>query len=216
MGTLQADEYFPGQVFNDRTRTDRPDGGRTGGLGEGSERQSGYPVSVRGAGVERAGRLEVGTGEGLVTTDGFLSLVQNVRVTPRGWIGRCPAHQDKSPSLSIREEDNGQILLHCFAGCPTDEVCAALGLTLRDLFPPTHADPASIRRARAQREEATQQRVRAQRLDNVGADAQREAQRLIASAKNLAIDHWTDAFLNVLMNKLADAYELIGACDGTE
>jgi hypothetical protein len=151
-----------------------------------------------------------------MTAEVLLDRLERVRSTARGWTSLCPSHHDKSPSLSIRKGEDDRILLHCFAGCPTDKVCADLGITLRDLFPPTHADPASIRRARAQREEATQQRVRAQRLDNVGADAQREAQRLIASAKNLAIDHWTDAFLNVLMNKLADAYELIGACDGTE
>lgn len=31
------------------------------------------------------------------------------------WIARCPAHADKSPSLSIRYADD-RILLHCFGG----------------------------------------------------------------------------------------------------
>jgi hypothetical protein len=50
------------------------------------------------------------------------------------WISRCPAHEDKSPSLSIRETDEGRCLLHCFGGCTTSDVLAALGLSFADLF----------------------------------------------------------------------------------
>lgn len=46
---------------------------------------------------------------------------------------RCPAHEDHNPSLSVRRID-GQVLVHCFAGCDTAAVVAALGLTMRDLF----------------------------------------------------------------------------------
>jgi hypothetical protein len=54
----------------------------------------------------------------------------------------CPAHADKNPSLSIRQE-NGRLLLHCFAGCTVEAVCAALGITVRELFsdPPTAHKP---------------------------------------------------------------------------
>lgn len=45
----------------------------------------------------------------------------------------CPAHQDKTPSLSIREAD-GKILLHCWTGCSAVEVVEAIGLTINDLF----------------------------------------------------------------------------------
>jgi hypothetical protein len=50
------------------------------------------------------------------------------------WMARCPAHEDSSPSLSIREGDDGRVLLHCFAGCPTESICSALGIKLSDLF----------------------------------------------------------------------------------
>lgn len=46
---------------------------------------------------------------------------------------RCPAHEDRSPSLSVRAADD-RVLLHCFGGCTVDEVLAALGLARRDLF----------------------------------------------------------------------------------
>ena len=52
---------------------------------------------------------------------------------PGRWIGSCPAHEDTSPSLSIREIDD-RVLLHDFGGCETDDVLAALGLSLSDLF----------------------------------------------------------------------------------
>lgn len=60
------------------------------------------------------------------------------RVKPAGrnqWNARCPAHDDRGPSLAIRERDDGAILLHCFAGCSTTEVIGAMGLQLHELFP---------------------------------------------------------------------------------
>lgn len=48
---------------------------------------------------------------------------------------RCPAHADKSPSLAVRERQDGTVLLHCHAGCRTPDVLDALGLGWADLFP---------------------------------------------------------------------------------
>lgn len=45
----------------------------------------------------------------------------------------CPSHEDRSPSLSITPID-GQVLLHCHAGCDTVDVLAALGMILADLY----------------------------------------------------------------------------------
>jgi AAA domain len=59
----------------------------------------------------------------------------------KGWIANCPAHEDQNPSLSISEGADGRALLKCFAGCSTESVLAALGLTVRDLFPATHPQP---------------------------------------------------------------------------
>ena len=50
-------------------------------------------------------------------------------------MARCPAHEDTTPSLSVKIGDNGEcVLLKCWGGCPTDAVLDALGLTMRDLF----------------------------------------------------------------------------------
>ena len=44
---------------------------------------------------------------------------------------RCPAHDDKSPSLSVRDAGD-RILIHCHAGCYPEDVLDALGLTWGD------------------------------------------------------------------------------------
>jgi hypothetical protein len=71
-----------------------------------------------------------------MTAETLLSRLDKVRRTGAGrWIARCPAHDDKSPSLSIRELDDGRVLLHCFGGCSVPDVMAAVGLELDALFP---------------------------------------------------------------------------------
>ncbi len=45
----------------------------------------------------------------------------------------CPAHKDAKPSLSVSEKD-GKILLHCQAGCSTNEIVSSMGLSVKDLF----------------------------------------------------------------------------------
>ena len=52
-----------------------------------------------------------------------------------GWSACCPAHEDRRPSLSISEGDDGRALVRCHAGCTADAVCGALGLQARDLMP---------------------------------------------------------------------------------
>ena len=48
---------------------------------------------------------------------------------------RCPAHDDKNPSLSVTIGKHGdRVVLICRTGCPTDAVLDALGLKMRDLF----------------------------------------------------------------------------------
>jgi hypothetical protein len=49
------------------------------------------------------------------------------------WMACCPAHQDKSPSLAVTEADD-RVLVHCFSGCDTQDVTAAIGLNVADLF----------------------------------------------------------------------------------
>jgi hypothetical protein len=72
-----------------------------------------------------------------MSADAVLQRVDKVRRTgPGKWVACCPAHEDRAPSLAIRETDDGRLLLHCFAGCSADSVIGALGLQWSDLMPP--------------------------------------------------------------------------------
>src|ERR1700730_1080662 len=64
----------------------------------------------------------------------FIGRLSNVRKSGKGWTARCPAHEDKKNSLSINQGNDGRILLKCFAGCDVNDVCAALNLTVGDLY----------------------------------------------------------------------------------
>ena len=46
--------------------------------------------------------------------------------TSLGWIACCPAHDDRTPSLSISDGDDGRVLVHCHAGCEQAQVITAL------------------------------------------------------------------------------------------
>ena len=70
--------------------------------------------------------------------DNILQHLDKVKKTGKGYQARCPAHNDSGPSLSLREGDDERVLLHCFAGCSTASVVAAIGLTMADLFPPSN------------------------------------------------------------------------------
>lgn len=63
----------------------------------------------------------------------------------RNGMARCPAHDDRTPSLSVNETDDGTVLLKCFAGCSQDEVMGAL--TRRGLWSgPAESSPAKANR----------------------------------------------------------------------
>lgn len=81
-----------------------------------------------------------------MSTEIFLSRLDRVKPTgPGRWLACCPAHEDKGPSLSIRELEDERTLVHCFAGCEVQAVVAAVGLSLEDLFPPRELGHAAKR-----------------------------------------------------------------------
>jgi len=70
-----------------------------------------------------------------VTHDSFLARLERVRrVRDGAWMARCPAHEDRTASLSIGTGRGGRILLNDFGGCTTPRVLAALGLRFVDLL----------------------------------------------------------------------------------
>ena len=72
-----------------------------------------------------------------MSADVLLSKLDRVKRTgPSTWVASCPTREDKRPSMTIRELDDGRILLHDFGGDSVEEILAAIGLTFSDLYPP--------------------------------------------------------------------------------
>ena len=69
-----------------------------------------------------------------------LEMVKQIK--PDQWIARCPAHDDRTPSLAIRDRGD-KVVMHCFAGCSFDEVRAGLGLDRGAFFKRENAMPSS-------------------------------------------------------------------------
>lgn len=69
-----------------------------------------------------------------MTVNEFLSRLDGVKGGHGQWTAKCPSHDDRRASLSVSVGEGGRVLLKCHAGCPTEDICAALGLSVKDLF----------------------------------------------------------------------------------
>jgi AAA domain len=79
-----------------------------------------------------------------MSLDLVIARLQNAGCNParRGdqYESRCPAHDDRVPSLSVTEDFDGHVLVHCFAGCEFESILAVLGLEAKDLMPETEPE----------------------------------------------------------------------------
>ena len=76
----------------------------------------------------------------------LLSRLDGVKKGSKGWWQACcPAHEDRNPSLGVKQVDDGTVIVNCFAGCSTEDVVRAVGLDLKDLFPPRPSNGSSKR-----------------------------------------------------------------------
>ena len=134
----------------------------------------------------------------------LLDRLESVAEVGQGrWIAKCPAHDDRSPSFSIREVDD-RILAHCFAGCDIGDVLAAIGLELKDLYlePLGHHLPA---RAGRNHSHAARDALRA---------ISREALLVCVAADNLAqgvnLNDEDRGRLSLAANRIRSAQEVVG------
>lgn len=65
--------------------------------------------------------------------DAVRERLEGVRGTGSSFTARCPAHEDRDPSLSVTDKGD-RIVLHCHAGCETRDVLEAIGLSWSDVF----------------------------------------------------------------------------------
>ena len=72
----------------------------------------------------------------MTPAENLIQRLAKVRGRNGSWTACCPAHDDKGPSLAVRELPDGRVLVHCFAGCETESVLGSVGMDMTDLFPP--------------------------------------------------------------------------------
>ncbi len=146
-----------------------------------------------------------------MTLEDFLARLDGkVKRTGGGVIVRCPAHADRSPSLSIAQGDDERILLRCFAGCTVEEITAAMGLSVKDLFPDATRSAGDIRRDRERREAKQLKEEQKRQRKGARMDCLREAERFVCSARDIPdSDAWSNVKRDRLLNQLADAYALL-------
>ncbi|UVK63560.1 DNA primase/helicase [Arthrobacter phage Janeemi] len=80
----------------------------------------------------------------------LIARLDDVETTADGYLVHCPAHNDSKQSLRLTVSDQGKVLLRCRAGCKTEDVVKALGLTMRDLATMTAGDVDFTARATSQ------------------------------------------------------------------
>lgn len=78
--------------------------------------------------------------------ENILSRLEKVKGRNGAYTACCPAHTDKSPSLAIRELEDGRILLKCFADCSVQDIMGSIGMEIGDLFPDTKKDLPPVKR----------------------------------------------------------------------
>ncbi len=77
--------------------------------------------------------------ESALVLDELLLKLTAVKPNGKNYQAQCPAHEDRTASLSVTRSDSGNILVKCFAGCSIEAICMALGITVQQLFAPKAA-----------------------------------------------------------------------------
>jgi hypothetical protein len=113
-----------------------------------------------------------------MTAEAIAQALQGRRTGPGRWMARCPAHDDRTPSLSITDR-KGTVLVHCFAGCRQAEVIEAL--RARGLWPERKTEwlPHEQYRAARNRQDSYRQ-------------AERWKQALLLALEHARRDAWRD------------------------
>lgn len=139
-----------------------------------------------------------------MTLGDLLERLGGARHASRGWVARCPAHDDRRPSLAVAEADD-RVLVHCRAGCDPGAVCAALGLTLADLY----ARPGRPSRRTPRRRLSPREWLRAaeQGLWCGAIEREYRALAVLDAARGCAVSGWTDEDRARAMAAVCRAYD---------
>lgn len=136
-----------------------------------------------------------------VTRD-VLSRLDAVRRTGSGWCARCPAHADRTPSLSIHEGERG-VLLRCFAECALADICEGMNLAPKDLF----YDASTPRGQRpAPKPIRKDPRSTAFQFELAALDLRLRAERIFDAAKRVDVSVLTDVDLDRALSHVTQGY----------
>lgn len=140
--------------------------------------------------------------------DELLSRLSSVRQSRDRWTARCPAHQDRTPSLSVKQGERG-VLLHCWAGCTVKEVCTALGLELKDLFFAYEGDPLRIRLAQQSRQSRDHSLQQSRRVNGLRSDLLREAEFAIRHGSSIVLSDLSPEQLDWFLDAIGQAHHVM-------
>ena len=141
-----------------------------------------------------------------MTGEALVSMLEGVKKTGQGWKARCPAHEDRDPSLSVREGDRG-ILVKCWAGCQLTDICSALGIRVRDLFYDANSHP-DWKQVQDRQAKQKQQKAVAH-LEGWIIDARREAGRFLESCRGHDASNWNQEKFDDLLDSVCQALEVL-------
>ena len=117
-------------------------------------------------------------------------LSPKARKSGSGWVDLCPAHDDRTPSLSINVAPDGKLLLHCFVGCAFESIVEAAGLKSSPAFRPvTRGDLEQIKQQ--QLEEAQRKAAYCKKLWQQGQPLEGSLSQLYLASR--AIDCWSSS-----------------------
>ena len=73
-----------------------------------------------------------------MSAETLLARLDGVQGRGPRWRAICPAHESKhkTRSLAIFEAEDGRVLVRCFAGCGFEQIVAAAGVEISDMFQP--------------------------------------------------------------------------------
>lgn len=133
--------------------------------------------------------------------ENFVSRLEGVQRTSRGYRARCPAHQDRTPSLSICETQS-RILLHCFAGCVSTDIVSAMGLEMRGLF----MDTPIAYGQRPPKPKKLDLVSLAFQFELAALDHRLRAERVLNATQNFHLHELTDHQLDRILSAVSNAY----------
>jgi hypothetical protein len=90
-----------------------------------------------------------------------------------------------------------------------EEICAALGIQVKDLFFDTVGDAHARREVRRQSQDRKQRRVAAHQVKSAQADLLREAEAVIQAATGVDISEWSDEQLDKAMEAVCRARRVL-------